>query len=223
MFDALADDNVRQYTRMDDTKYGTSSYEPPTSMNDSNSSNSHNNGVGGGGDVAMQKVDGMQRSSTSSIIPLEGGALQSPSSAFSTIYFKLNWSICAIFNVGLNLGLGYWGRNDNDVIGLWDTPQPITLDASSSRMALDMTLTSFFVVFFTSLISAGGIKSEVKKGKLAPVPDHSLCLGHFKYIIPLRQRGLWSRAFMMAIFHIIIWLAPWLAFWSMLCQSGILI
>lgn len=214
MFDALADDKLRPsaYTRLHDhdIKY-----------DNANANSNANNGsyvppVGGDGN------DGMQRSATSSIVPLEGGALQSPWSAYNTIYFKINIVFSVIFNIGINLGFGYWGR-DNDLIGLWDTPQPSVLsglDTSTSRIALDMTVTSVLVVFFTTLLTAGGIKGEVKKGKLAPIPDYALCYDRFKYVLPIRHRGLCGRSLYMAVFHLIVWLSPWLAFFGILCQSG---
>lgn len=189
MFDALADDNVRQYTKLDDIKtYGTTEgttgggYQPPSTT--SSSSSSDNSTITGGTIARSPHSDnphndddhhgmGLQHS-TSSIVPLEGGALQSPSMAYSTGYFKFNFWFSVIFNIGLNAGLGYWGRDGKDILGLWDTPQPpytSTTPVSSTKMALDMTLTCFFVVFFSTLIATPGIKAEIKKGKLAPVTE----------------------------------------------------
>jgi len=147
-------------------------------------------------------------------------ACVSPSAAVRSPFVWVNTFVSGGVNFGINGGCVYAFLKNYDYAGLWETPDnPPATNAYGASIALDLFLTSLIVVFLSTLMSAGGIHKELKKGTIMPVSDSQLRKSRWRFF-PMRTRNLCTRAFLLALQFTVLWFGGTILLMATICAGG---
>eukprot|EP00823_Brevimastigomonas_motovehiculus_P007109 TRINITY_DN6125_c0_g1_i1.p1 TRINITY_DN6125_c0_g1~~TRINITY_DN6125_c0_g1_i1.p1 ORF type:complete len:253 (+),score=38.93 TRINITY_DN6125_c0_g1_i1:15-773(+) len=126
-----------------------------------------------------------------------------------SINFLLNWGIIASIN----------NSSHFTIDGLWQVDDLPGETPYSMPMVQDMFITMALVVFFTGLLSGGGVRDKLKKGECFPISDAQLENSWWR-LFPVRLANDWSRLFLTTFEMIIIYYGVTLLFLAFICACG---
>lgn len=125
-----------------------------------------------------------------------------PQEALRTKFFKINWFVSSLLPLLINMGLAFASNHSYSHMGLvlnssandegWDVP-------STNCAFLDIGLTAFLLIFFTSAFARKPIQKGVENAKIGPLNDLELATGFLRMCPSLRIRNHLFRSFLLAI------------------------
>jgi len=124
-----------------------------------------------------------------------------------------------LINLGFNAGVGYGVYKGKDGIGLWSEPK--TDNPVSTSMTVDLCVTTFFVVWLTSVLNAPGMLAQVKDGKkgILPISDSVLRRSMWRFF-PVRVKGNCNRGLLLAVELTVLMFGLLLLLLATTCASG---
>jgi hypothetical protein len=99
---------------------------------------------------------------------------QTPTQSLLKAHFWVNLIAVTILNFGINLGITVLSFLSHDRTGLWQSESFVTIDGhrvyyADAPIFVDVLLTTFFLSFFVTIASTGGVRKAIVLGKTLPI------------------------------------------------------
>jgi len=142
-----------------------------------------------------------------------------PEEALRSKFCRVNWFISALVPGILNMCIGFGLNHSYAHMGLINEGDPTYDSPTGSSAFVDMGITSFMVVFLTSLCSKKPVQKGISQAKVGPVNDLELSTGIYR-LFPLRVKNHCGRCFLLAIQFVILWFGATVLILYSMCEGG---
>jgi len=150
---------------------------------------------------------------------VDGTFRHSPTDILRTFYARANLCIGACVVWGINCGFGFALLKQYSAMGVWTSPDLNSADASA--MWLDFMITSFCIVFINGMLIPFGVRRQIAKGIIIPVPNSHFKRGIWR-IFPVTIKEPFARAFLLACELLIFYVGLTAIVLALLCSNHVM-